>query len=78
VGHRWHVSGKFLMEECAEQEQLVEIHFTAKDRGTRVELTHSRWEKLSDAATNLRERYQRGWATVSSVVLSTMPNAVAT
>jgi uncharacterized protein YndB with AHSA1/START domain len=48
----------------AEHEQLVEIRFTAEDRGTRVELTHSGWEKLGDAAASLRERYDRGWATV--------------
>ena len=41
------------------QEQLVEIRFTAEDRGTRVELTHSGWEKLGDAAASLRERYDR-------------------
>ena len=32
------------------REQLVEIHFTPDDRGTRVELTHSGWEQLGDAA----------------------------
>jgi len=48
----------------AEQEQLVEIRFTAEDRGTRVELTHSGWEKLGDAAASLRERYDRGWGTI--------------
>ena len=48
----------------AEQAQPVEIRFTAEERGTRVELTHSRWEKLGDAATSLRERYERGSGTV--------------
>jgi uncharacterized protein YndB with AHSA1/START domain len=48
----------------AEQEQLVEIRFTPEDRGTRVELTHSGWERLGDAAASLRERYDHGWATV--------------
>jgi len=48
----------------AEQEQLVEIRFTAEDRGTKVELTHSGWEKLGDAAASLCERYDHGWGTV--------------
>jgi uncharacterized protein YndB with AHSA1/START domain len=46
------------------QEQLVEIRFTAEDSGTRVELTHSGWEKLGDTAAIQRERYDRGWGTV--------------
>ena len=48
----------------AEQEQRVEIRFTPEDGGTRVELTHSGWEKLGERATSLRERYDRGWATI--------------
>jgi hypothetical protein len=36
----------------------------AEDSGTRVELTHSGWEKLGDAAASQRERYDRGWGTV--------------
>ena len=40
------------------------IRFTAEDGGTRVELTHSGWEKLGDAAASQRERYDRGWGTV--------------
>ena len=48
----------------AEQAQLVEIRFTAEDRGTKVELTHSGWEKLGDAAASRRERYERGWGTI--------------
>ncbi len=46
------------------QEQLVEIRFTPEGPGTRVELTHSGWEKLGDAAASLRQRYDRGWAIV--------------
>ena len=48
----------------AEQEQLVEVRFAAEDRGTRVELTHSGWEKLGEAAASRRERYDRGWRTI--------------
>jgi uncharacterized protein YndB with AHSA1/START domain len=46
----------------AEQEQLVEIRFMAEDLGTRVELTHSGWEKLGDAAASRRVGYDRGWS----------------
>jgi uncharacterized protein YndB with AHSA1/START domain len=48
----------------AGQDQLIDIRFTPEGNGTRVELTHSGWEKLGDAAANLRERYDRGWATL--------------
>ena len=54
----------WIVELSAEQEQLVEISFTAEGHGTRVELTHSGWEKLGDAAASLRERYDRGWGRV--------------
>jgi len=50
----------------AELAQLIELRFSPEGPGTRVELTHSGWEKLGDAATAaaLRERYDRGWATL--------------
>ena len=48
----------------AGQEQLIELRFMPEGSGTRVELTHSGWEKLGDAAAALRERYDRGWATL--------------
>ncbi len=50
----------------ADQAQLIDIRFMAEAAGTRVELTHSGWEKLGDAAAaaTLRERYDRGWATL--------------
>ena len=54
----------WIVELSAEQEQLVEISFTAEGHGTRVELTHSGWEKLGDAAASSRERYNRGWGRV--------------
>jgi len=47
-----------------DEAQLVNISFTPEGSGTRVELTHSGWEKLGDAAASLRERYDRGWATL--------------
>src|SRR5229473_3181598 len=47
--------------ECA-----IEPRISPEGPGTRVELTHSGWEKLGDAgkAAALRERYDRGWATL--------------
>ena len=62
----------------AEQEQLVEIRFTAEDRGTRVALTHSGWEKLGDAAASLRDRYDRGWGTLIERHFVDYANFVAT
>jgi uncharacterized protein YndB with AHSA1/START domain len=50
----------------AGQEQQIDIRFTPQEHGTRVEVTHSGWEKLGDAAkaAALRERYDGGWATL--------------
>jgi len=59
------LASSWIVGLSAEQEQLVEIRFwPAGDGGTRVELTHSGWEKLADAAADLRERYHRGWGIV--------------
>jgi uncharacterized protein YndB with AHSA1/START domain len=50
----------------AETAQRIDLRFTPEGGGTRVELTHSGWEKLGDAAkaAALRERYDGGWATI--------------
>jgi len=42
----------------------VEIRFTAVDEGTRVEIEHSGWECLGDAAEAWRERNHGGWTTL--------------
>ncbi len=55
------LSFSWLVGLSAEAEQLIDIRFTAEGGGTRVELTHSGWEKLGDAAAALRERYDTGW-----------------
>ena len=68
----------WIVQLSAEQEQLVDIRFTAGDRGTRVELTHSGWEKLGEAAAALRERYDRGWATLIERCYADYVNAAAT
>lgn len=54
----------WIVQLSAEQAQLVDIRFTPAAGGTRVELIHSGWEKLGEAAVSRRERYDRGWGTV--------------
>ena len=58
------IAFSWVVQLSAEQAQLVDIRFTPEADGTRVELTHSGWEKLGDGAASLRERYDRGWGTV--------------
>jgi uncharacterized protein YndB with AHSA1/START domain len=50
----------------ADQAQLIDVRFTSDATGTRVELTHSGWEKVGDAAKAVarREQFNRGWATI--------------
>ena len=62
----------------AEYEQLIELRFAPEGDGTRVELTHSGWEKLGDAAAALRERYDRGWATLIERCYADYVNPAAT
>ena len=76
--HPHRLAFSWIVGLTAEQEQLVEIRFTAEDRGTRVELTHSGWEKLGDAAASLRDRYNRGWGTLIERHFVDYANAVAT
>jgi uncharacterized protein YndB with AHSA1/START domain len=54
----------WLVGVSADTEQLAKVRFTRADGGTRVELTHSGWEKLGDTVAALRERYDQGWATI--------------
>lgn len=68
----------WIVELPAGQEQLVEIRFTPEDRGTTVELTHSGWEQLGEAAASLRERYDRGWGTVFERHFVDYANSAAT
>jgi uncharacterized protein YndB with AHSA1/START domain len=41
----------------------VEVRFTAEDKGTRVDLEHSGWERLENGATS-RSNYDGGWVGV--------------
>ena len=68
----------WVVELPAGLEQLIEIRFTPEDRGTTVELTHSGWEQLGDAAASLRERYDRGWGTVFEHHFADYANSAAT
>ena len=61
----------------AELAQLIEIRFVPQGNHTRVELTHSGWEKLGDAAAALREGYDRGWATLIERCYAEYANAAA-
>ena len=76
--HPHRLAFSWIVGVTAEQEQLVEIRFTAEDRGTRVALTHSGWEKLGDAAASLRDRYDRGWGTLIERHFVDYANFVAT
>jgi uncharacterized protein YndB with AHSA1/START domain len=60
----YRLSFTWIVGLAAEFAQLIEISFTPEALGTHVELTHSGWEKLGDAAAALRERYEGGWATL--------------
>lgn len=39
----------------------VEVTFTPKADGTRVDLVHRGWERLKERAAEARERYRTGW-----------------
>ena len=48
----------------AEEAQRIEVTFTPAPGGTRVQLVHSGWEKLGDAAAARRDNYDKGWGRV--------------
>ena len=54
----WHVN------RPPEQAQRVEVAFAPCPGGTRVELTHTGWERLGDKAQTTRDAYDKGWAKV--------------
>lgn len=47
-----------------ETSQQIEVRFLAAGPGTRVELTHTGWERLGDLARKARKGYPIGWAYV--------------
>jgi uncharacterized protein YndB with AHSA1/START domain len=58
-----------------DEAQLVDISFTPEGSGTRVELSHSGWEKLGERGKALREGYDRGWATLIERCFAEYANA---
>ncbi len=49
------------LNRTPEEAQNIEVTFAAAESGTRVELTHSGWERLGDQAAEVRARYDSGW-----------------
>ena len=49
------------LDRKPEQAQNVEVTFAVTETGTRVELTHSGWERLGAEAKELRAGYNSGW-----------------
>ena len=49
---------------AAEHTQRIDVTFAPAPGGTRVELAHSGWEKLGEAAAARRESYEKGWGRV--------------
>ncbi|MEO1018511.1 MAG: SRPBCC domain-containing protein [Pseudomonadota bacterium] len=47
-----------------DQATEVEIRFIAIDSGTRVELTHTGWQAMGEAAQARRDSYNSGWVRV--------------
>jgi uncharacterized protein YndB with AHSA1/START domain len=58
VDFTWHPGMK------PETSQQIELQFLAAGEGTRVELTHTGWERLGDLARRARKGYPIGWAYV--------------
>jgi uncharacterized protein YndB with AHSA1/START domain len=50
--------------KTADVAQRLELRFTSEGGGTRVELSHSGWEALGDAAQSTRDSYDKGWVAV--------------
>jgi uncharacterized protein YndB with AHSA1/START domain len=57
--------------------QRLELRFTAENEGTRVELMHSGWEALGEAAQSVRDSYDRGWVKVFEQCYGEYTNALA-
>jgi Activator of Hsp90 ATPase homolog 1-like protein len=55
VVHSWHPG------RGDENAQEVEIVFAVGDAGTRVDLTHTGWEKMGERASEMFANYDTGW-----------------
>ncbi|HUL08259.1 MAG TPA: SRPBCC domain-containing protein [Candidatus Acidoferrum sp.] len=62
----------------AEQAQRIEVTFAPVAGGTRVELVHSGWEKLGEAAAARRDSYDKGWGRVFGQCFADYANAGGT
>ena len=49
------------LNRTPEEAQIIEVTFAATESGTRVELTHSGWERLGAQAAEVRAGYASGW-----------------
>jgi uncharacterized protein YndB with AHSA1/START domain len=58
VAFTWHPA------RTPESAQLVEVRFVPEGSGTRLELTHTGWEKLGADARKARRAYPLGWTYV--------------
>lgn len=58
VAFTWHPG----ME--SETSQQIEVRFLAAAQGTRLELTHTGWERLGELARKARKGYPIGWSYV--------------
>jgi uncharacterized protein YndB with AHSA1/START domain len=60
-----------------EQAQRIDVTFAPAPGGTRVELVHSGWERLGDAAATRRDSYDKGWVRVFEQCFADYANAGA-
>jgi len=62
---------------AAEHTQRIDVTFAPAAGGTRVELVHSGWEKLGEAAAARRDSYDQGWGRVFEQCYADYANAAA-
>jgi uncharacterized protein YndB with AHSA1/START domain len=60
-----------------EQAQRIDVTFAPAPGGTRVDLVHSGWERLGDAAATRRDSYDKGWVRVFEQCFADYANAGA-
>lgn len=56
-----HLAFTWAVRRGPENEQKIEVTFTADDSGTRIDLVHTGWEKLGDEAPGSMKNYDEGW-----------------
>lgn len=77
----WEPPTRFVMSwvdyRLPEHVQRVEVTFRPQGAGAVVDLTHSGWETLGDAALERRTGYDNGWARVFEQGFADYANALA-